>query len=125
MHDLAATEAASVDIALPPLVHDRPKPARYSIWKWWLIAGGAAIAIYPTIAKAIPHGTEIAYFVIGASSLIGIVVGVHMHHPVRSAPWYLLAAGMTLWVIGDGIYNTSLFFNVSEFELDLSSHLQD
>ncbi|MEY2553888.1 MAG: diguanylate cyclase [Ilumatobacteraceae bacterium] len=112
MHDLAATETASLDVVLPPIVHDRPTTLRHSVWKWWLIAGGAAIAAYFTVARAVPHGTEIVYFGIGASSVIGIIVGVHMHHPVRSAPWYLLAAGMTLWVIGDGIYNASVFFKV-------------
>ena len=60
-----------------------------------------------------PHGTEINYFVIGACSVVAIVVGKRLHRPVRSLPWYLLTTGLGLWVIGDGIYNASMFFDVT------------
>jgi PAS domain S-box-containing protein len=42
--------------------------------------------------------------VIGALSAAAVVVGVHRHRPLRSGPWWLLAASIVAMAIGDVAY---------------------
>jgi diguanylate cyclase (GGDEF)-like protein/PAS domain S-box-containing protein len=46
-------------------------------------------------------GHHLLYEVIGLSSVIAILVGVRMHKPASRLPWYLFAAGLFLFVLGD------------------------
>jgi PAS domain S-box-containing protein len=47
------------------------------------------------------------YFnLIGLSSALAIVIGVRLHRPRRRLPWYLFAAGMATFVLGDVFYYT-------------------
>jgi diguanylate cyclase (GGDEF)-like protein len=71
------------------------------LWRWYAAIGAAAIAGYPLIPVGL--GQDAAYVALGASSVVAIVVGVRLHEPTRRAPWYLMAAGQLLWVIGDAI----------------------
>ena len=49
---------------------------------------------------------------LGISSAIAIIVGVRLHRPARRLPWYLFAAGQTLFIAGDVIaYNYEKFFH--------------
>lgn len=43
------------------------------------------------------------YAALGASGVAARVVGVRVHRPIRSLPWYLMSAGLLLWVIGDAV----------------------
>jgi diguanylate cyclase len=74
---------------------------RVRIWKWYVAAGAAALAGYPFIPTV--DGADLAYFAIGISAVVAILVGVSLLHPVRRAPWYLMAAGQLSWVIGDSL----------------------
>jgi diguanylate cyclase (GGDEF)-like protein len=78
---------------------------RNKLWKIWLIGGAVTIALYYTILPKISHAIEIVYFAVGFATVFAIVVGIRIHRPQRAWAWYLLAAAMALWVIGDGIYN--------------------
>jgi diguanylate cyclase (GGDEF)-like protein len=74
---------------------------RDRIWKWYVAAGAIALAGYsfiPTVDEA-----DLAYFAIGMSAVVAILAGVSLLHPVRRAPWYLMAAGQLSWVIGDSV----------------------
>ncbi|MGV8967670.1 MAG: putative bifunctional diguanylate cyclase/phosphodiesterase [Cellulomonas sp.] len=44
------------------------------------------------------------YCVVAASGALAIVVGVRLHRPARPIAWYLIAAGITAWVVGGGQY---------------------
>jgi diguanylate cyclase (GGDEF)-like protein len=81
-------------------------------WRVCLAAGATAIVAYFTVARAIPHGTEVDYFLIGVGTVISIILGVKWNRPARRLPWYMLAAGMALWAIGDGLYNASISMGV-------------
>ena len=78
---------------------------RDKLWKIWLAAGALTIILYYTILPRLSHAIEIAYFVVGCAAVIGIVLGIRIHRPQRAWIWYLLAGGMSLWLIGDGIFN--------------------
>ena len=48
---------------------------------------------------------------IGASAAVAIVVGARRNRPSRRLPWYLFAAGQSLFVVGDVLaYNYTRFF---------------
>jgi signal transduction histidine kinase len=44
------------------------------------------------------------YPICGVIGSLGIVIGVHIHRPLRPLAWYLLAAGNLMFVAGDVIY---------------------
>lgn len=68
------------------------------MWSRYLGAGVIAIVAQ----QLVPPGlvSDVAYGVIGASSVIAIVVGVRRNWPVHREAWYHLAAGLAAWVIG-------------------------
>jgi diguanylate cyclase (GGDEF)-like protein/PAS domain S-box-containing protein len=79
-------------------------------WKWYLAGGalgGLAYYFIPPMAKSGPF-----FNVLGASSVVAIVVGTRMHRPARRLPWYLFATGQALFIMGDVItYNYPTFFH--------------
>lgn len=80
------------------------------LWKIWLVVGGVAILLYYTILPRISHGIEVDYFLIASGAAAVIFVGARLHRPRRPWTWYLLAAGMASWAIGDGIWNAIVVF---------------
>ncbi len=65
----------------------------------YLVGGTIAIAIY------LLSPTTPVYFAIGASCVAAILVGVRVNKPVKTLPWYLMAAGQAAWVAGDLFYD--------------------
>ncbi|WP_182111825.1 bifunctional diguanylate cyclase/phosphodiesterase [Actinotalea sp. JY-7876] len=61
----------------------------------------AAVAVVPLQSTAL---REFLIAVVGVLSVVAIVVGVRVHRPVRRAPWYLLAAGVGCWALGDVLW---------------------
>ncbi len=47
---------------------------------------------------------SVFYEVIGFTGVAGIILGVRINRPVRRAPWYLLALGVFLLVLGDVLW---------------------
>ena len=47
------------------------------------------------------HNSGVLFNVLGASSVVAILVGVRWHRPLRRLPWYLFALGQTLFITGD------------------------
>ena len=74
--------------------------------RWWLIylaAGGLAMITYAFVPVGIP--TAIIYQLVGMSSVGAVLLGIHVHQPERRLPWQLMAAGLALWSIADGVGN--------------------
>ena len=78
------------------------------MWKVWLVLGLAAVGLYFTVLPMFSRGTDIGYSTVGAAAVAAMVVGILVHRPVRVLPWWLLAGGLALWVVGDFIYTTAL-----------------
>ncbi|MEY2567315.1 MAG: hypothetical protein QOE35_1844 [Actinomycetota bacterium] len=73
------------------------------LWKGYLVAacglGAAYFLLPPASAKLV------VWPAIGWSSVAAIVVGVRRHGPDARAAWYLLAIGMTTFIVGDNLYS--------------------
>ncbi len=70
----------------------------------YLVAGLAATGLY----FALPWdsmGQWVLYDVIGVSSGVAVLVGTRRHRPALSAAWYLFAAGLTAFAVGDVLFN--------------------
>jgi diguanylate cyclase (GGDEF)-like protein len=70
-------------------------------WLVFLIAGALATAICQFAPLGIAQ--DVGYVAIGFAGAAAILVGLRLHQPVRRAPWYFLAGGQFVWVIGDAI----------------------
>jgi PAS domain S-box-containing protein len=72
-------------------------------WLLYLAASGVAMAAY----FGVLHGPaqNIAYDLAAASSALAIVAGVRHWQPVRRLPWYLLAIGQTMTLVGELVYD--------------------
>ncbi|GGC10777.1 putative bifunctional diguanylate cyclase/phosphodiesterase [Cellulomonas carbonis] len=47
---------------------------------------------------------DLLFLTIGAYAVAGTVVGIRRNRPRRPRPWYLLAAGLASWVLGDALW---------------------
>lgn len=72
-------------------------------WRAYALAGAAACAAFATMPAGVARGA--VYALIGLSSAVAIVVGVRKNRPSRRAPWYLMAAGQSMWMSGDALYS--------------------
>jgi signal transduction histidine kinase len=68
-------------------------------WKVFGAIGLALIGAYFVIPQVVVQ--NVLYEVIGTLGVVGILVGVRIHRPARRRPWYLLATGAGLLVLGD------------------------
>jgi signal transduction histidine kinase len=71
----------------------------------YLSAGLAAIGVY----FLLPWNStvqSVLYDLVGISSAVAILVGTRRHHPALSVPWYLFAAGMLAFSVGDILFNS-------------------
>ena len=80
------------------------RPSQHAhLWLIYLAAGGVAMIAYAFVPVGIPTG--IIYELVGLSSVGAVLLGIHLHQPERRLPWQLMAAGLALWAIADGIGN--------------------
>jgi len=70
----------------------------------YLVAGLAATAVYFILPW---NSTEqwLVYDLIGAGSAAAVLVGTRRHRPALSAAWYLFAAGLMAFAVGDVLFN--------------------
>ena len=71
----------------------------------YLAAGLTAIGVY----FLLPWNStvqSVLYDLVGISSAVAILVGTRRHHPALSVPWYLFAAGMLAFSVGDILFNS-------------------
>ncbi|MET0495312.1 MAG: EAL domain-containing protein [Actinoplanes sp.] len=64
----------------------------------------AWLAVLTGVYYAFPGLHVFTWASIGLSGIGAIVLGVRMHRPARSLPWYLLAVALLFFVTGDTIY---------------------
>jgi PAS domain S-box-containing protein len=79
---------------------------------WWLYAmGGVSLTLLYSFGPA-PFRDAPTLNAIGASSVVAIVVGVHLWKPKKRTAWYLMAVGQAFFVAGDVItYNYQRLFH--------------
>ncbi len=84
-------------------------PAWRRTWLLYLAAGALPLALF--LFDVINLRLGPLFNVIGLSSPIVIVIAVRIHRPEHRLPWYLVAVGQTLFILGDVItYNYDRFF---------------
>ena len=74
----------------------------------YLLAGVAAVGLY----FALPwdsFGQTLVYDAIGASAAAAAVAGARLHRPSSQLPWYLFAAGLLAFSVGDVLFNLYAF----------------
>ncbi|HEY5784286.1 MAG TPA: diguanylate cyclase [Microlunatus sp.] len=80
------------------------RPSEHAhLWLIYLAAGGVAMIAYAFVPVGLP--TAIIYELVGLSSVGAVLLGIHLHQPERRLPWQLMAAGLALWAIADGVGN--------------------
>jgi diguanylate cyclase (GGDEF)-like protein len=70
-------------------------------FRGYLGLGGLAVAGYLALPTA---GQDVLYLTLGLSGAVAIAVGIRIHRPVRSLPWWLMAVGLLTWMVGDVLY---------------------
>jgi signal transduction histidine kinase len=73
-------------------------------WAAYLVAGFVAVGVYYALPRD-SAGQGFLYDGIGLSAALAIVAGTLLHRPARRLPWYLLAAGLLAFSVGDMIFN--------------------
>ncbi|MEX2420843.1 MAG: hypothetical protein WD670_03395, partial [Actinomycetota bacterium] len=82
---------------------------RRQTWLIYLSVGALALELFLFDVLNLRLGP--LFNAIGLSSPIVIVIAVRLHRPQHRLPWYLVAIGQTLFIIGDVItYNYDRFF---------------
>jgi diguanylate cyclase len=77
--------------------------SKSGLWKAYLVMGAAAIAVY--FLSGAPSFQLVLYNGIAVVAFGAILLGIRRNRPALKRPWYLLAAGILLWAIGDVIWS--------------------
>jgi diguanylate cyclase (GGDEF)-like protein len=72
-------------------------------WRLYLAGGVVAMVVYFLLPRQ-QLWSNLAYDLIGLSSVAAILVGVRRHRPARPLIWWCFAAGGLLFVVGDVLY---------------------
>ncbi len=80
-------------------------------WKFVFVVGGLLIAAYFALPN--PSAQNIVYSTLGLASVVGILVGIHLHHPVNRLGWYLIAAAGACFTLGDDVWNIYGLMHIS------------
>jgi signal transduction histidine kinase len=82
-------------------------------WRGYLAAGVAAGALYLALVS------DALWAALGVSAAIVTVVGIRWHRPATPLAWYLLAAGLLAFALGDALYD--LFLRLGNGEVSYPS----
>jgi hypothetical protein len=84
-------------------------------WRIYLTGGLAGVALYFLLPLE-RLWSNLAYDLIGLSSVAVILIAVRHHRPARPLIWWCFAAGQLLFVAGDVLYAvTDLILHQSPF----------
>jgi diguanylate cyclase (GGDEF)-like protein/PAS domain S-box-containing protein len=72
---------------------------RAAVWQAYLAAGAVLCALYAWVPPFAGSGPVMN--LLGLSPVIAILVGVRMHRPASSGPWWLFTIGFGLFWLGD------------------------
>jgi len=87
--------------------------ARGSLWLAYVVVGVVVSATY-LVLPAEPGA--LVYEAVGLSAVVAVLVGVRLREPTHPTPWYLLATGLALLILGDSIFNANdLIFDTDPF----------
>ena len=71
-------------------------------WARLLVVGGLLVAGHALLPETVTRG--VVYIAIASAAVAALVVAVRRQRDARRTPWYLMAAGLGSWVIGDAIW---------------------
>ena len=79
------------------------KPVYSAVRPWlaYLVFVAVAVAVYFLLAGTIQ---AVLYNLIGFVMMAVIFTGIRWHRPVNSLPWYIIAFGLGLYVVGDVVF---------------------
>ena len=72
-------------------------------WKLYVALGVVLAVLYGVLSPA--TSKLVIWPIIGWSSVIAICFGARRNHPDARGPWYLIAAGLALFSVGDDLYS--------------------
>ena len=103
------TEAAPAHLGEEPRSTERIAPRHPLARSSWTMV---ALGITASAAFVLMEGRAdaIIQWFVGGASLAGMVAGMAVNRPSRVRPWLLMAAGLVLFVAGDAVYYTLLYF---------------
>src|SRR4051794_17818327 len=68
----------------------------------FVAAGALIMGAYLFIPEGVAR--DAGYVAVGLVSSAAMALGVLLNRPLRSAPWWLMAAGQLTWSVGDAVY---------------------
>src|SRR5665647_3900744 len=74
-----------------------------AVWRRYLLVGIVVAA--GCVLLPLGFGRDFVYCLIGASSVVAIVVGVRRYRPSHPVAWYIIAAGAAVGGLGDALYS--------------------
>ena len=83
----------------PPRSHASRRPPAWAIY---LLLAVPLFVIYRFLPEPIMY--SVIYDVFAFTSLAAILIGVRINRPTYALPWYLLAAGVGSWLVGDMLW---------------------
>ncbi len=78
---------------------------RSRLWVGWTAGATLAVFAYFFVLPT-KDAQTVAYDLLGTATIAAMLVGIKINAPVRRLPWYLMTAGMALWVGGDMIWSS-------------------
>jgi diguanylate cyclase (GGDEF)-like protein len=72
-------------------------------WRWYVVVAGAVSVAVIALPRGL--GRDGLYWLVGGSSVAALAVGIRLHRPTPSAPWYWMLASNVVWVVGDVLYS--------------------
>lgn len=93
-----AVEAVGGPRSMPRVARPRPSALAYA----YLAVGAVVSATYFLFEG---QAREFVYEAVAASCVVAILVGVRRYQPASKLPWYLLAGGNALWLVGDVVWS--------------------
>src|SRR5690554_3198734 len=81
-------------------------------WRFLAICGVLAVVHFVLPAAALQNAV---YAVVSVAGMVAVVVGARRHRPPGVVGWYLMAAGLALWLLHDGVYTALESLQVQPF----------
>ncbi len=72
------------------------------VWLIFLAVGAVGLLAFALTPSQ--GWQDIVYLIVVACGPLAILYGVRLHRPILVAPWYWMAGGLSLLVVGDAIY---------------------
>ncbi|BBH68793.1 hypothetical protein ACTI_54780 [Actinoplanes sp. OR16] len=71
-------------------------------WRTWVACGLAVTAVYALLPEGLP--AIVCATTLSLTSVVVMVAGARKHRPVTAISWYVFAAGVCSWILGDLLY---------------------